>query len=181
MNENSPIFEILHGCCCSEPTAQRILYARYFSFGLNLCLRYAQDEDEAKYMLNEAFFKVFKSIKQYRNDGSFEGWLRRVFVTTAIDILRKKKRLKPTENLDDLQIMDTEDSAVEEMQYEDALELVQQLTPMYRAVFNLYVIEGYSHFEIAKELNISVGTSKSNLSRAKSKLRVLFGEEYPEY
>ena len=171
----------MHGCCCNEPTAQRALYARYFSFGLNLCLPYAQDEDEAKFMLNEGFFKAFKSIKQYRNEGSFEGWLRRVFVSSAIDVLRKNKRLKSTESLDDLQVIDREDSVVEEMQYEDALDLVQQLSPVYRAVFNLYVIEGYSHSEIAKELNISVGTSKSNLSRAKSKLRILFGEEYPEY
>jgi RNA polymerase sigma factor (sigma-70 family) len=102
-------------------------------------------------------------------------------VTSTIDVLRKNKQLKLTESLDNLQIIDTYDSAIEEMQYEDALELVKQLSPVYRAVFNLYVIEGYSHSEIAKELNISIGTSKSNLSRAKGKLRALFGEEYPEY
>lgn len=180
MKNKQDINKLLLACRNGNSAAQKDLYVRFFSMGLNLCLRYAEDRDEAKEMLNTGFLQAFKKIDQYRGEGSFEGWLRRVLINSAISFLRKKKKYHLYE-MPESDIPDTGHEPVHaDLQYADALNLVQQLSPVYRTVFNLYVIEGFSHAEIAEQLNISVGTSKSNLSRAKKKLQILFAAEYPE-
>lgn len=141
-------------------------------------MRYAEDDDEAKDILQNGFIKVFKSIENYKGDGSFEGWIKRIVINTAIDNYRRKK-VKPV--IVDTDMTDRvggkladeveEDSIYQQIPISKVLDSVQKLSPAYRTVFNLYVLEGYNHNEIAEMLNISVGTSKSNLSKARLNLR----------
>ncbi|RZK23042.1 MAG: RNA polymerase sigma factor [Flavobacterium sp.] len=138
-----------------------------------ICLRYAGDRFEATGIMNEGFFKVFNNIDRYSPDKPFVAWLRRIITNTAIDHYRKSVRF-----LDHLDIADHDhipqiSSVYDDMAYDDLLKLVQLLTPAYRAVFNLFAIDGYSHEEIAEMLGISVGTSKSNLFKARQKLQEL--------
>lgn len=146
---------------------QKELYNRFAPKMYGVCLRYASNAEEAEDILQEGFIKVFKKIESFRGDGSFEGWIRRIFVNTAIEHYRKKIYLQP--------ITDTEENTVEgnylnvldHLAEKDIIHLVQQLSPGYRTVFNMYVVEGYTHKQIAEILGISEGTSKSQLSRAK--------------
>jgi RNA polymerase sigma-70 factor (ECF subfamily) len=146
---------------------QQELYNRFAPKMYGVCLRYASNAEEAEDILQEGFIKVFKKIESFRGDGSFEGWIRRIFVNTAIEHYRKKIYLQP--------ITDTEENTVEgnylnvldHLAEKDIIHLVQQLSPGYRTVFNMYVVEGYTHKQIAEILGISEGTSKSQLSRAK--------------
>ena len=143
-----------------------------------VCMRYANDDDEAKDILQTGFIKVFKSIENYKGDGSFEGWIKRIVINTAIDNYRRKK-VKPVvvdSEMTDRIGNDMEDEVEDESIYQQipvsvVLASVQKLSPAYRTVFNLYVLEGYNHNEIAEKLEISVGTSKSNLSKARLNLR----------
>ena len=134
-----------------------------------VCLQYCKDRTEAEDCLQEGFIKVFTNIKKYRFEGSFEGWIRRIMVNTTIESFRKKK---PTTPLDDVKLVKLEGDIVEEevneIAEDEIMDIIKELPPKYRMVFNLYVLEGLSHKEIAKVLDISEGTSKSNLSRAKS-------------
>lgn len=145
---------------------------------LGVCLRYADDDDEAKDILQNGFIKVFKSVENYKGDGSFEGWVKRIVINTAIDNYRRKK-VKPivvdselTERLVSNMEEEVEDDSIyQQIPIKAVLDSVQELSPAYRTVFNLYVLEGYNHNEIAEMLTISVGTSKSNLSKARLNLR----------
>lgn len=154
-------------------TARRALYEQYKVKLFMVCLRYGRDRAEAEDMLQEGFMVIFKDIKQYSGKGNFEGWLRRVMVNTALRYLRKWKN--PFVSMEQhVEIADDN----EETKYESRLG-VQQLTKMiqelpvgYRTVFNMYAIDGYTHKEIAEYLNISAGTSKSQLAKARKMLRV---------
>ncbi len=136
-----------------------------------LCLRYAGDEDEAKDILQEGFIKVFQSLDRFRFEGSFEGWVRRIIVNTALERLRREDHL--TASIEEVDFQDP--PGIEDIEAgisaQDLLQMIRELSPQYRMVFNLYAIEGYSHKEISKMLNISEGTSKSNLSRARAILQ----------
>jgi len=141
-------------------------------------MRYADDDDEAKDILQNGFIKVFKSVENYKGDGSFEGWVKRIVINTAIDNYRRKK-VKPvvvdselTDRLGSNMEEEVEDDSIyQQIPIKAVLDAVQDLSPAYRTVFNLYVLEGYNHNEIAEMLTISVGTSKSNLSKARLNLR----------
>ena len=143
-----------------------------------ICMRYADDRDEAEDILQTGFIKVFKGIENYKGDGSFEGWIKRIVVNTAIDNYRRKK-VKPVitdselieRSSDKLGEEEDEDSIYNLIPIAEVMEAVQKLSPAYRTIFNLYVMEGYNHNEIAEMLDISVGTSKSNLSKARQNLR----------
>ena len=145
---------------------------------LGVCMRYADDDDEAKDILQNGFIKVFKSVENYKGDGSFEGWVKRIVINTAIDNYRRKK-VKPvvvdselTDRLGSNMEEEVEDDSIyQQIPIKAVLDAVQDLSPAYRTVFNLYVLEGYNHNEIAEMLTISVGTSKSNLSKARLNLR----------
>jgi len=145
---------------------------------LGVCMRYADDDDEAKDILQNGFIKVFKSVENYKGDGSFEGWVKRIVINTAIDNYRRKK-VKPvvvdselTDRLGSNMEEEVEDDSIyQQIPIKAVLDAVQYLSPAYRTVFNLYVLEGYNHNEIAEMLTISVGTSKSNLSKARLNLR----------
>ena len=146
---------------------QEELYKRFSPRMYAVCLRYAGNAEEAEDILQEGFIKVFKKLNSFRSEGSFEGWVRRVFVNTAIEHFRKKRYLQPVTEKEENTIEGKYFSVLDELAEKDILALVQELSPGYRTVFNMYVVEGYTHKEIADMLGISEGTSKSQLSRAK--------------
>ena len=150
-----------------------------------VCLRYAKDREEANDFVQEGFIKLFNNLARYEFKGSFEGWMRRIFVNNAIDNIRRKKKnhllLGEDEKLDAFseKQKDVLDGQAE-LDPKLVMEAIQKLTPAYKAVFSLYVIEEYSHKEIAEMLGISVGTSKSNLAKAKQNLRKILKDAYNE-
>jgi RNA polymerase sigma-70 factor (ECF subfamily) len=137
-----------------------------------ICLRYAKNQMEAEDVLQEGFIKVFRYLKDYRNDGSLEGWIRRTMVNTAINFYKKRIKYQKDLSLDQTEPINTdEESAIDKLSAKELLELIRQLPDGYRMVFNLNVIEGYTHKEIGEMLNISENTSKSQLSRARNVLQ----------
>ena len=146
---------------------QEELYSRFSPRMYAVCLRYAGNAEEAEDILQEGFIKIFKKLDSFRSEGSFEGWVRRIFVNTAIEHFRRKKYLQPVTEKEETSIEGQYNSVLDNLAERDILGLVQQLSPGYRTVFNMYVVEGYTHKEIADMLGISEGTSKSQLSRAK--------------
>lgn len=146
---------------------QEELYRRFSPRMYAVCLRYAGNAEEAEDILQEGFIKVFKKLDSFRGDGSFEGWVRRIFVNTAIEHFRRKRYLQPVTEKEENTLEGKSLSALDGLAEKDILALIKQLSPGYRTVFNMYVIEGYTHKEIADMMGISEGTSKSQLSRAK--------------
>lgn len=146
---------------------QEELYRRFSPRMYAVCLRYAGNAEEAEDILQEGFIKVFKKLDSFRNEGSFEGWVRRIFVNTAIEHFRRKRYLMPVTEKEENTIEGKYTSVLDSLGAKDIMALVQELSPGYRTVFNMYVVEGYTHKEIADMLGISEGTSKSQLSRAK--------------
>lgn len=166
--------QIIDGVIKGDAKAQKYLYEKYVNKMMGVCLRYARDYEEAQDVLQDGFVKVFEKLKSYKGAGSLEGWVRRIFVNTAIDNHRKTKSQRQHVDLDSVEYQLPSDGFVlESLAAKDLLKIVQILPDGYRMVFNLYAIEGYSHKEIAEQLDISVNTSKSQYSRAKSYLRKL--------
>lgn len=151
---------------------QEELYRRFSPKMYAVCFRYAHNTADAQDLLQEGFVKVYRNLHKFRGDGSFEGWVRRVFVNTAIEHFRKKSlQLNSVSEREENTIEDHDLSALDQLAERDILQLIQELSPGYKAVFNLYVVEGYSHKEIGEMLGISEGTSKSQLARAKGILQ----------
>lgn len=155
-----------------------MLFKLYYGKMMTLCLRYTNDRDTAQEILQDGFIKVFDKLNTFESNGSFEGWIRRIMTNTALDALRKTKRLnwvEENENNTKEEFNDPIDNVEFENEFElkanIALEAIQELSPAYKTVFNLYVFENYSHKEIADALGISEGTSKSNLAKAKMNLQ----------
>ena len=170
-NQMSEESDLIEGCIRGDRKMQYELYERFASKMYGVCLRYAANAEEAEDILQEGFIKVFKKISSYRGDGSFEGWIRRIFVNTAIEHFRRKSYLQPISEHEENTIEGKYISVLDNLAEKDIIKLIQQLSPGYRTVFNMYVIEGYTHKQIGEALNISEGTSKSQLSRAKLILR----------
>jgi len=167
---------ILKGCKKGNRASQERLYKYYHPYGMSISLRYAQNRLEARDILNESFLKVFNKLGQYDKTQAFHLWLRRIIINTAIDYYRKKQRKPLFMTIDNaFQIADDTTNDFELDSTINTLPILQQLSPAYRIVFNLYVMEGYKHQEIAEQLGISTNTSKSNLARAKQKLKELIG------
>jgi RNA polymerase sigma factor (sigma-70 family) len=164
MNSESDLIE---GCIHGDRKMQYELYERFAPKMYGVCLRYAANAEEAEDILQEGFIKVFKKIDSFRKEGSFEGWIRRIFVNTAIEQFRKKTYLQTITEQEESTIEGKYISVLDNLAEKDIIKLIQQLSPGYRTVFNMYVIEGYTHKQISDALNISEGTSKSQLSRAK--------------
>lgn len=163
--------ELISGCIRKERSAQQDLYEKFSPVLYPICLRYMRNPAEAEDLLVMAFTKIFDKIGQFRGDGSFEGWMKRVTIHEALAILRGKTSviLTPIDNENDWNEPCAED--YDHLAEEDLLQLIQQLPSGYRTVFNLYAIDGYTHKEIAEKLGISENTSKSQLSRARSILQ----------
>ena len=163
--------DLIKGCVEKNRVMQKLLYDRYAPKMYTLCLRYCKSTDDAQDLLQEGFIKIFKNIDNYRGDGSFEGWMRRIFVNTSIAHFRKVVNISTSPDDQELNIEDKGWNALDNFAEKDIIKLIQELSPGYRQVFNMYVIEGYSHKDISEILGIGEGTSKSQLARAKSMLR----------
>jgi len=172
-NQNISESDLIQGCIEGNRRMQEELYRRFSPKMYAVCLRYAGNAEEAEDILQEGFIKIFKKLDSFRSEGSFEGWIRRIFVNTSIEHFRRKKYLQPVTEKEETSIEGKYISVLDNLAERDILSLVQQLSPGYRTVFNMYVVEGYTHKEIADMLGISEGTSKSQLSRAKVILQEL--------
>lgn len=174
--------ELVRACKREDGRAQKAVYERYSPLMLSLCARYVRSLDEAKDVLQDGFVKVFTRIGDYEGKGSFEGWMRRIFVNTALESLRKKNVLSFAEDATELEIQDTfEVNAISKISADEIHRLICSLPVGYRTVFNLYAIEGYSHDEVAEMMNISSVTSRSQFSRARTilrdKMNALYGSD----
>ena len=163
--------EIIEGCVNGNRICQKALYDRFSSRMFGICLRYAPDYHTAEDLLQEGFVKVFYNIFKYNGTGSFEGWLKRVFINHAIEQLRKSDRFFSHDEIGPTHDTTSPSEALTKLNTDDLLRMVQTLPAGYRTVFNLYVIEGFSHKEIGDALSITEGTSKSQLARAKAMLQ----------
>ena len=163
--------DIIKGCLEDNSIAQEKLYQQFASKMFAVCLRYAGDYDEAKDVLQDGFVRIFTNLHQFNEKGSFEGWIRRIMINTALEKYRDKYYLNRVDNQEDRFEIRVENDVYEDLSAQDLMRMIQELSPKYRMVFNLYAIEGYSHKEISALLKISEGTSKSNLSRARAILQ----------
>lgn len=165
---------LIKKCIAGDRGAQLALYNLFSPTMLIVCLRYANDKQEAEDILQEGFIKIFVALHQYKNIGSFEGWVRKIMVNTALQRIRKKATLRPIYALETVEeSLFLNNTAITNLSAKELLYLVQKLPTAYRMVFNLYVFEGYKHKEIAQLLSITEGTSKSNLSDARNILQKL--------
>ncbi|MBT8189571.1 MAG: RNA polymerase sigma factor [Saprospiraceae bacterium] len=163
--------EFILACINNEEWALRKLYEDHYAVMLPLCMRYATDSEEAMDILHEGFIKVFRHISKYQVGTSLKAWIKRIMINTAIDFYRKKSRRR-TDNIDNAKSVSIGgQDAVGRLSEEEIINALQELSPAYRSVFNLYVIEGHSHKEVAGMLNITESTSRSNLVKARQKLR----------
>lgn len=183
LSENE-LTQLVKGCIAGDRKDQQQLFKCFFGKMMVVCMRYTKDRDTAQDILQDGFIKAFEKMTDFTFTGSFEGWLRRIMVNTAIDHFRKSKHI--VELFDNKQY-ESEDEEGDHSDFEDkesdqedgwgnlspekVLEAMQGLSPAYRTVFNLYVMENYTHKDIAEMLNISVGTSKSNLAKARVNLK----------
>ena len=163
--------DFIKACINKESWALKKLYEEFYPSIYPVCLRYANCETDALDILHDGFIKVFKNISKYEVGTSLGAWIKRIMVNTSIDYYRRESRRR-TANIDDVVgVSNEEPDILSKISSEELLECLQQLTPSYRSVFNLYIVEGYSHKEIAEMLQISESTSRSNLVKARSKLR----------
>jgi len=163
--------QLIEGCKDNNRIMQKLLYKQFSAKLMAICMRYAKDTMEAEDVLQMGFIKIFKEISAYSGDGNFEGWMRKIIVNTAIESYRKNLRFLNLVPIDDVFEQAAVSTNCINLELEDLLKLIQKLADGYRLVFNMYVIEGYSHKEIATTLGISESTSKSQLSRARAILQ----------
>lgn len=168
--------ELIEGCRKGERVAQRALYDRFCRKMTVLCLRYSKTTAEAEDILQEGFVKVFNAIKDFRQESKLETWITRIMVNTALNVQRKKLYLYPMVDVQEIELPENEIS-VSGIHFQQLLEMIQGLPQGCQIVFNLFAIEGYSHKEIAEQLGISEGTSKSQFARAKSLLQQKLAKE----
>ncbi len=172
------LHKIVRGCQDHNPEAQRMLYDMFRNSMFGVCLRYAGNYDDAQDILQDGFIKVFEKINQFAFKGAFEGWIRRIMVNTALEKYRLHYRLVSIEDAGLSQEQETGHEISSDLEAADLIRIIQELSPRYRVVFNMYALEGYSHKEISAMLNISEGTSKSNLSRARAILQNKINNTY---
>jgi len=187
--ENKQLQEIIEGCIEGRRKDQHRFYNYFAGKMMGVCLRYAQNQAEAEDILQDGFVKVYGNIHKYQPYGSFEGWVRRIFVNTAIEYYRQRRRFV----ISDIELENSDfefkDDVVDSMSAQEILKLISRMPDGYRMVFNMYAIEGFSHKEIAEELSISIGTSKSQYSRARTYLQKMLaaqetteiGKRYADY
>ncbi len=163
------IRNIINGCLKGNRRDQELLYRRHAPKLYAVCLQYSGNDEEARDILQEGFIKIFENLNHYKYEGSFEGWMRRIIVNTALEKFRSRHNLYRVDDIDQIPELDAEPDSEDYsgLDADDLMEIIRELPPKYRMVFNLFAIEGYSHKEIGQMVNISEGTSKSNLARAR--------------
>ena len=170
------LHQLVKGCLKDNRVSQKLLYKAFYSFAMGICLRYANNRYEASEIMNQGFYKVFKNLAKYDNSKPFKAWLGRIMVNTSIDYYRSNLKVAYTEELDKAEHINNTDLADKNLSYNELLDMISELPRAYRTIFNLFAIEGYTHEEIGEMLNISIGTSKSNLHKAREKLKVMINE-----
>ena len=172
----------VEGCARNSRQSQKVIYGSFYGYAMAICDRYTSKQEDAVEILNDGFLKVFREIHHYQPAyadviSSFKGWLRKIMVYTAIDHFRKNQKHQIVTQLENVvfHVPNIGEDAIDKLSYEEIIRAIQELSPGYRTVFNLFVIEGLSHEEISNQLGISTGTSKSNLSKARRQLqKILF-------
>jgi len=165
------LHQLIQGCIKQDRKCQKMLYKAFYGFSMAICLRYASDRDEAAGILNQGFFKVFTKIETFDAARPFKAWLGRIMTNVSIDHYRANLKMAYSDDLETAEHLDDGTYTDSNLNYNDLLAMVQKLPQAYRTVFNLFAIDGYSHEEIADMLNINIGTSKSNLFKARQKLK----------
>lgn len=185
MENSKQLREIITGCIENNRKSQEQLFKLFYGKMLSVCMRYHRNLDDAQEVVQLGFIKVFEKLSAYDHTGSFEGWLRRIFANTCIDAIRKSKKDPIRKDNDEEFVLEsfnpaveTEELSLKSLKAEIAMKAINQLTPAYKAVFNLYVIEEYTHKEIGEILGVSEGTSKSNLAKAKMNLQKILKEKF---
>ncbi|MBN2667038.1 MAG: RNA polymerase sigma factor [Bacteroidales bacterium] len=171
--------ELIRRCSEGDPRAQELLYKRYFSFAMSVCIRYNRDQYEAMEIVNDSYMKVLGNIGEFDSSGSFRSWYGRILVNSAIDNYRRNAKHTSYLQISDLEETEEQEPIVyAELSANEILSLFNRLPDNYRVTFNLHEIDGYSHEEIGQMLNISTSTSRSNLARAKKMLRELYKRNF---
>ncbi len=168
----------IKGCALNNRESQKKLYNSFYGYAMSVCDRYVSKEEDASEILNDGFLKIFKEIHHFKPSyadvlNSFKGWLRKIMVYTAIDHFRKNNKHKNVIELETAMVYlpKENETAFDKISYDEIIRFIQELSPAYRTVLNLFIVEGFSHDEIAQQLGISVGTSKSNLAKARKQLQ----------
>jgi len=168
---------LLNQCIENQPAAQKKLFDILAPRMYAICLRYAQNEDTAKDVLQEGFIRLFANIDKFQNKGSLEGYFKRIFINTSLEFYKKNQKHKILDNIDNVYHLSVEPETLSLLKKADLMKLIQSLPHGYKTVFNLFVVDGLSHEEISKELNISANTSKSQLFKARQQLQSLILKE----
>lgn len=175
---------LIRGCTLNLRDSQKKIYNCFYSYGMSICDRYTRRKEDAIEIFNDAFLKIFKEIHRYKpayadEVNSFKGWIRKIMIYTAIDYNRKYHKHSFTADLENNMIyIPTEgEDALDMISYDEIINAIRELSPAYRTVVNMFIIDGLSHDEISKELNIAVGTSKSNLSKARQQLQKILKKD----
>jgi RNA polymerase sigma-70 factor (ECF subfamily) len=163
--------QIIKDCNKGKSKAQEKLYNLFAPKLLGVCLRYSNNMDDAEDTLQDGFIKIFQNISSYQSKGSFEGWMRRIMVNTALEKYRKMKNLRIADEAEQIEDLEEDYDVPSDIPLDILLQMIQELPDRYQMVFNLYVLDGYTHNEIAEVMNISSGTSKSNLARGRAILK----------
>ena len=168
---------VLEGCAMRQRDSQKLLYEQFYPYAMSISIRYIKDQQLAEQAVNDSYMKVFKNIKKFDHNKPFKPWFRQILVNTSIDHLNKRKKFKMNTDITEAnQIPDRED-ILSSISYNELINLVHQLSHAYKTIFNMYVIDGFKHEEIANKLGISIGTSKSNLNKARTKLKTMIAEQ----
>ncbi|MFM2269970.1 MAG: hypothetical protein RL757_3411 [Bacteroidota bacterium] len=170
---------LLQLCKAGDETAQRQLYRLYFPYAKSICLRYSSSEMEAEEILDDGFMKIFRKLEQFDTGQSFKAWLRTIMINTSIDFYRRNRKYAETLHLENALEVPFDDRILDNISAQEILELVRQLSPAYRTVFMMYVMDGYNHREIGEILGINEGTSKSNFAKARQKLQEMVKTNHP--
>jgi len=165
------LHHLIQGCVKQDSRSQKLLYKAFYGFSMAICLRYATNQYEAAEVLNQGFYKIFTKIEAYNTSRPFKAWLGRIMMNTAIDYYRSNLKMAYAQDLDTAEHIGEVSMADNNLNYNDLLAMIQKLPQSYRTVFNLFAIDGYTHEEIAEMLDINIGTSKSNLFKARQKLK----------
>jgi len=176
--------QLIQGCSLNQRESQKKLYNSFYSYGMSICDRYSRTKDDAIEIFNDSFLKIFKEIHRYKpayadEMNSFKGWIRRIMIYTAIDHNRKYSKHDFTAELDKtiIYLPSEDENAYDMISYDEIINAIRELSPAYRVAINLFIIDGFSHEEIAGQLGIAVGTSKSNLSKARQHLQKILKKD----
>jgi RNA polymerase sigma-70 factor (ECF subfamily) len=169
--------QLIKDATTGDIRARKELYTQYYGYAMGVCLRYAQHRHEAEEIVNDGFLKVFEHLPRCKNPAAFKGWMRRIMVNAAIDYFRRYQKFRRELSEDARPDLPAGEETFAQLSAEDLLRLVQALPDAYRLVFNLYAIEGYSHDEIAAQTGIAASTSRSNLTKARARLRQMLAHQ----